>query len=135
MARTANSPEASARPKRTPLAQRNRLAIKDRDPNYHYRIVNDVDDRVTRLQEIGYEIASKEHVGAVGDKRVDGASSLGSVAHFSVGQGTKAVVMRIPKDYATEDHSTKLAEIDAVESTMKKDARRGSDYGEFEASR
>jgi len=132
MARTANSPEASARPRRTPLASLNRLDVKDRDPNYHYRIVNDVDDRISRLQEIGYEIATKESVGAVGDRRVDGASSLGSVAHFSVGQGTKAVVMRIPKEYAIEDNQTKMTELKAMESTMKGDARKASDYGDFE---
>lgn len=134
MARNTTSSEASARPRRVSLAQRNRLAIKDRDPNYHYRIVNDVDDRISRLQEIGYEVAPKESVGAVGDKRVDSASSLGSVAHFSVGQGRKAVVMRIPKEYAESDQRAKLEEIAATEATMKGDARRAVDYGSLETS-
>lgn len=131
MART-TSTEASARPRRVSLSQRNRLEVKDRDPNYHYRIVNDVDDRVDRLQEIGYELAPKERVGAVGDKRVDSASSLGSVAHFSVGMGVKAVVMRIPKEYALQDSQTKLNEISASEATMKSDAKRAVDYGNIE---
>lgn len=132
MARTAISPEASARPRRASLSRRNRLDVKDRDPNYHYRIVNDIDDRVSRLQEIGYEIAPKERVGALGDKRVDDASPLGSAAHFSVGQGTKAVVMRIPKEYAEQDHRDKLNELNEVEATM---SRKASDYGSLDLSK
>lgn len=122
MARNSVSPEASARPRRSSLVRRNRLSLSEQDPNYHYRIVNDVDDRIERLQEIGYELAPKERVGAVGNKRVDDGSSLGSVAHFSVGQGTRAVVMRIPKEYALQDAKAKLEDIAATESTMKAEA-------------
>ena len=136
MARTTTATaEVSARPRRTPLSRRNRLSVQNKEPGFVYRIVNDTDDRVSQMQEQGYELCEKAQVGAIGDKRVDNTASIGSIAHFSVGQGTKAVVMRIPKEFAEQDHSTKLADIDAVESTMKKDARRGSDYGEFEASR
>jgi len=136
MARTpvTNSTTASARPRRQSLSTRNRLDVKDQDPNYHYRIVNDVDDRVSRLQELGYEVAPKETVGAVGSKRVDDASSLGSIKHFSVGQGTKAIVMRIPKEYAIEDQNVKLDEIAQLERTMYGDAKKASDYGTLENS-
>ena len=122
---------ASARPHRTPVGQRNRLAIKNKEDGYTYRIVNDVDDRVEQLQGRGYELCTNEHVGAIGNKRVDNTSSLGSTAHFSVGQGTKAVVMRIPNDWYKEDQDVKQAELDAVEATMKADARRAADYGKL----
>lgn len=125
---------ASARPQRAPLGKRNRLSIKNKEAGYIYRIVNDIDDRVEQLKGVGYEICSSEQVGAIGDKRVDNTSSVGSAAYFSVGQGTKAVVMRIPEGWYSEDQSAKQAEIDAVESTMKRDARKSADYGEFSTS-
>lgn len=124
-----NSQGASARPRRTALDTRNRLSIKNREPGYVYRIVNDVDDRVSLLQEQGYEICSKESVGAVGDKRVDNTSSLGSSSHVSVGQGVKAVVMRQREDYYKEDQAMKQAQIDELERTMTKGK---SDYGTFD---
>jgi hypothetical protein len=138
MARTAatqNSPVASARPTRVPLSNRNRLSIKNKEPGYIYRIVNDQDDRVERLQEIGYEIAPKESVGAVGNKQVDSASSLGSVTHFSVGRGTKAVVMRQREEDFKEDQRMKQDEIDELESTMRSDVRKAADYGTFDVSK
>lgn len=125
---------ASARPTRTPLSARNRLSIKNKEDGFTYRIVNDVDDRIERLQDAGYELCTKEQVGTVGDKRVDNTSSVGSTAHFSVGQGTKAVVMRIRKDWYTEDQLVKQQEIDAVEASMKSDARKASDYGKIDIS-
>lgn len=131
MARNSNSPEASARPKRTPLHSRNRLSVKNKQEGYTYRIVNDEDDRISRFQEAGWELCAEETVGAIGNKRVDNTSSLGTAAHFSVGKGTKAVVMRIPTEWYKEDQAAKQAEIDAVEATMKSDRSR-SDYGKTE---
>ena len=132
MARTPSV--ASARPQRASLGKRDRLSIKNREDGYTYRIVNDVDDRVEQLTSVGYEICTKEQVGAIGNKRVDNTSSIGSAAHFSVGQNTKAVVMRIPDDWYKEDQRIKQTEIDALEATMKNDARRGADYGALETS-
>lgn len=127
MARTSTQ-VASARPSRTPVGTRNRLSIRNKEDGYVYRIVNDTDDRIARLMEQGYEICSKEQTGAVGDKRVDNTSSLGSVAHFSVGQGTKAVVMRQRADFYAEDQETKQREVDAIEASMKEEARNAGDY-------
>ena len=127
MARTATQ-EASARPRRTPLSQRNRLDVKNKEPGYVYRIVNDVDDRVHLMQEQGYELCSKEHVGAIGDKRVDNTASIGSTAHFSVGQGTKAVVMRIKDEWFKEDQAVKQQQVDEMEASMNQEARKAGDY-------
>jgi hypothetical protein len=124
-----NSQGASARPRRTALEARNRLSIKNREPGYVYRIVNDVDDRVSLLQEQGYEVCSKESVGAVGDKRIDNTSALGSSSNVSVGQGIKAVVMRQKKEFYDEDQALKQAQIDELERTM---AKGKSDYGSLD---
>ena len=134
MARTTQvTQEASAqRPKRTPISQRNRLEIRNKEAGFHYRIVNDVDDRVELLKENGWEIVPDAKVGAVGNRRVDNTSALGSASSFSVGQGTKAVVMRIPVEWFNEDRAALQAQIDEVESTMKRDAKKASDYGVFD---
>lgn len=120
---------ASARPRRTSLAKRNRLSVRNKEDGFFYRIVNDTEDRIERMKEIGYEVCTAEQTGMIGDKRVDNASSVGSASHFSVGQGTKAVVMRIPNEWHQEDNSTKQQEVDKLESTMKSDARKAADYG------
>jgi hypothetical protein len=135
MTKQANSTVASARPTRTPVTQRNRLAIRDKEDGFVYRIVNDIDDRVSGLQELGYELVSKESVGAVGNKKVDSATSVGSVAHFPVGQGVKAVVMRQKKEWYDQDQSAKQAEINALESTMRSDARKAADYGTLDVTK
>lgn len=128
MARTSIQPVASARPKRVPLSARNRLSVRNKEDGFVYRIVNDIDDRVERRLEQGYEICSKEHTGVVGDKRVDNPASLGSAAHFSVGQGTKAVVMRIREEFYNEDQAIKQQEVDDMEASMKQEARNAGDY-------
>lgn len=121
------------RVRRTPVSTRNRLTVHNKDANYEYRIVNDTDDRVAAFMENGWEIVQAKDI-KVGDKRVDNASATGSAAEISVGQGTKAFVMRIPKDWYAEDQSAKAIEIDRLEQTMKEDAQRGN-YGSIKTSR
>lgn len=121
MARELKSRAPEGRPVRTPITKRNRLTVKNTDPNYHYRIVNSIDDRVEQFLEQGYEIDPQSQVG---DKQVDVPSPLGSAKQISVGGGTRAVVMRIPKDYFKEDQAAKQAEVDALEDSMRGDAKR-----------
>lgn len=111
----------SGRVRRAPLSTRNKLTIANRDPNYHYRIVNVKEDRVEQFLEQGYEFAP---VDSVGDKRVDAPSSLGSATEISVGGGMKAVTMRIPKEWYEEDQQYKQSKIDELEATMKSDAAK-----------
>jgi hypothetical protein len=132
MEKQLNTKTLVERPRRVPLAGQSRLRVRDQDPNYKYRIVNanleSDPDRVANLIEQGYEIVPKDVVGQVGDKRVDTPSALGSAGQISVGQGTKAVVMRIPKEYYDEDQAAKQAELDKVEQSAHKNA----DYGKLE---
>lgn len=114
---TSKSP--SGRVKRTPIGSRNKLSVSDRDPNYHYRIVNTnmegKEDRVEMFKEQGYEVVPNTNVG---DKSVDRPSRLGSGSEISVGQGVKAVLMRIPKEYFEEDQAAKQQRIDDSVATM-----------------
>ncbi len=123
----------SGRVSRTPVGQRNILTIKGKDENFVYRVVNDIDDRVSQFQEAGYELVSDDSV-KVGDKRVNASSSLGSHKQLSVGQGTKAVVMRIRKDWYEEDQAAKLKHVAAVEDATREKALNGA-YGDIKLSR
>lgn len=132
---TANntSKAPSGRPQRTPVGTRNVLTVKGKDPNYEYRIVNDVDDRITQFLEAGYELVDDEAV-QVGDKRVNAASSLGSKKEISVGQDVKARVMRIKREWYEEDQARKLSHVAEIERATKEKALDGT-YGEFKVSR
>ncbi len=128
MARQSAPQEASARPRRTPLGRRNRLEIQNKEPGYFYAIVNDVDDRIAAMEERGYEIVPDAKVGAGGSRRVDSASALGSSSYISVGQGIKAVVMRIRDEWRKEDDANRLQAVEDTEQTIKNPT---ADYGEI----
>lgn len=137
MTRQAKTPDvASARPHRTPLGTRNRVSVKHKDDGYHYRTVNcNLERDPERVQDFldqGYEIVSKQESGPIGDKRVDNSTAPGSVGEFSVGQGTKAVLMRIRKDWYDEDQRAKQQLVDDSEQTVK---RENADYGSVAVTR
>ena len=121
------------RPKRVPMHEqkRDRLTVVGRDPNYHYRFVNDVDDRIERLKLGGYEIAP-EKVG-IGDDSVENTNiSLGAGTRMHVGKGVKAVLMRIPKELYDADQKVKQHEINLKEADIlrKSNNREDGSYGE-----
>ena len=122
-----------ARPTRIPLAGRNRLAVKDKDEGYVYRYVNanleNDPDRIERMQEAGYEIVPRKQAGSLGDHRIDNATPIGSAGSISVGQGTRAVLMRVRKEWFEADQAEKQKEVDAVEQTMRKESK--ADYGKL----
>jgi hypothetical protein len=121
------------RTRRTPIGTRNVLTVAGKDPNYVYRIVNDSGDRINEFLEAGYELVPEDSV-KVGDKRVNKASSEGSNAQISVGQGQKAFVMRIRKEWYQEDQAAKQERVDRLEATIKDKALDGT-YGKLEISR
>jgi hypothetical protein len=132
--KTLSTKTLTERPKRIPLAARNRLNVRDQDPNYVYRIVNanleSDPDRVLALQDAGYEIVPKAIAGEVGDKRVDNTSALGSVREISVGGGTKAILMRQRKEDYQADQDAKQQLLKQQEDSAHKHA----DYGTMDIS-
>lgn len=113
---------------------RNRLTVRGKEPGYVYRVVNDIDDRIQTFQEMGYEIVTDSGV-TVGDKRVAKATQEGSPIQISVGQGTKAFVMRQRQDWYDEDQTKKQQSIDELESSMKRDAEKEGFYGKLSVTR
>lgn len=123
----------SGRVQRTPIGTRNVLTVKNKDPNYEYRIVNDTDDRIQQFKDAGYELVPDEAT-SVGDTRVNKSSSTGSVKEISVGQGQKAYLMRIKKEWYQEDQARKQQNVTALERATKEKALDGT-YGELKFSR
>ena len=128
--------EASTqRPKRTPVeGYRNRLGVRGKDPAFEYRIVNDIDDRVERFKEAGWEPVTDDNV-SIGDRRVGLPTEAGTVKTVSVGGGTTGVLMRIKKEWFDEDQKAKAKRVDALENTTRQEARNSSDYGSLDISR
>lgn len=119
--------------KRVPITGKQPLAVRGKEPGYMYRVVNDVDDRILEMQDAGYEVVRGGDA-TVGDKRVDRATEPGTVKQFSVGGGTKAVLMRIPEEWYHEDQEAKMSRLKSLEDSTKKDALNGN-YGKLDVSR
>jgi hypothetical protein len=121
----------TTRTRRTPInGTRNRLNVRGQEEGYVYRIVNDIDDRVQTLQEMGYEIVTDKNV-TVGDKRIANPTQEGSPVKVSVGQGVQAYVMRQKKEFFDEDQQAKNARNDELEATMKREAKDAGFYGKL----
>jgi hypothetical protein len=123
----------SGRPQRTPVGTRNVLSVAGKEPGYEYRIINDTGDRVQEFLDAGYELVKDDSV-RVGDKRVNKTSPEGSVSQLSVGQGQKAFVVRIRKEWFDADQAAKQKRVDELEASTKLKALDGT-YGKLEISR
>jgi hypothetical protein len=122
----AKAPERRTR--RTPLGPRQPLRVRNKSPEYEYRIANDTGDRIQELLDQDWEICSADEI-QVGDRRVDKPSAPGSVAEVSVGQGKKAIVMRKRKDWYEEDQAVKQEMVKKTEDATKQEAQSGGFYG------
>jgi len=112
----------AANPERIPMHEqaRNKLTVANKDPNYEYRIVNDIEDRVARFKRAGWELAP-EAVG-FGDEGVN--NSLGTGTRMPVGGGVIGVLMRIRKEFYEADMAAQAAEVTRLERTMLKGKNR-----------
>ena len=119
---------ATDRPKRTPIAQRNVLTVKNGREGFKQRWVNDVDGRVAMFEEAGYTIV--ERPTEVGDPQAGAASILGRQVRKPVGGGVSAVLMEIPENYYSEDQKAKEARIKDQERSLLNEAKDGETYGD-----
>jgi hypothetical protein len=103
----AKAPERRVR--RTPIGQRNVLTVAGKEPDYHYRFVNDTADRIqSEFLDNGWEVVQDSKV-SVGDKRLGTPTADGSAVKVSVGQGTHAYLLRIKQEWYDEDQAQKQA--------------------------
>jgi hypothetical protein len=125
--------EATAeRPSRVPRhEQSDKINVVLQDPNYAYRWVNS-NMRAGRIESFllaGWEMAPGDTV--LGDTAVeDQVSRTSSAIERHMGQGTKAYLMRIRKEFYDEDQEAKQRELDISEQAMKREAMQGR-YGKF----
>lgn len=120
------------RVKRTPIGgKRNVLSMKGGDTeNFHYRIVNDIGDRVAMFQQQGYEIVADDSI-TIGDRRIANPMKEGSPIKVSVGNGAQAYLMRQKKEFFTEDQQEKQKHVDLTEGAIKAEAKKVADFGKL----
>lgn len=106
---------------RVGYADRNKISVDGLDENFKHRIVNHDSNkfsgRVAELQKIGYKIVNDSDL-VIGDDQGVQASTIGSNVGKHVGNGTRGILMRIPKKYYEEDKAAKQAQVDAIEEGM-----------------
>lgn len=123
----------SGRTKRVPVGTRNILTVDGKDPNFHYRIINDTGDRVQEFLDAGYELVDAKSV-RIGDKRANQTSSEGTISQISLGQNDKGYLVRIKREWYEEDQAAKQARVQEMENATKQKALDGT-YGKLDLSR
>lgn len=125
--RAQNRPDRS-KATRVPMHQRNRISFSDTDPNFVYRVFNDVEEgeRLAAAQAAGYEFVQSDE--NIGDTRVADSSKVGKNVSKHVGNGVRGYLMRIPKELYEEDQKAKQKAVDETENAMKPDKSKGQ-YG------
>lgn len=115
-----------SKPQRVKFADRNRISFSNMDPDYVYRVVNDKDGRIAKLQGIGYELVQDDE--QIGDYRVAEGSKLGRAVSKPVGNGVTGYLMKIRKDFYEEDQNEKSAVVDKIEKALKPNSSK-EEYG------
>ena len=120
---------AKKRPHRTPLHERDILTVRNKNPNKEYRWVNDIDDRLYRFTEAGWEFVTDKGV-TVGDPTVNADKELGSVIVKRTGK-TELFLMCIEKELFEEDAQAKADAIKETERAMYEQLNSSQDgrYG------
>src|SRR5574343_176029 len=99
-----------------------------KDPNYEYRIVNDVGARIAQMLEDGWEIV--EDSGQLGDEDVDKGSAVGSQVRRTVNRttGTQGVLMRIRKEWYRQYQQAKQARVGETIKALKAPGGKSEGY-------
>lgn len=98
---------------------RRRLHVSYKQDGYVYRWFNDVQDRIQRALDAGYEFVQKKEAGQVGDpdagNRPDG---LDSRVSKRVNENLTCYLMKIKEEYWSEDQEIKQKEADAIDEAI-----------------
>ena len=115
-------------------ARRDAITVTNRDSNFEYRIVNDIDDRIATFKRGGWELVES---GAGTEFSSGEASTMGSVQARSVGGGVTGYLMRIKKDWYDEDQAKKATAIQEEEDHITKTGKytEAGAYGSVRISR
>lgn len=106
---------------RVPLgAKRDLMNVQNQEEGYHYTISNDVEGRLDRLKQAGYEHVEDAQIGV---SNVEGNQASSGVVSKNVGKGITGYVMRQRQDWYDEDQAKKQADIDDLENSMTKSVK------------
>ena len=125
----------ASRPERIPLdGSRTRLALDEAklDPAFHYKWVNDVDDRIMRYQNAYYEHVSGEEGLQIGQRSIDSSTGeVASVVSRDGGGGITVYLMKIPIEYYNEDKAVKEEATERRADAFKQSLNSGQEgiYG------
>ena len=127
------SGESTRTSTRVPVGSVNKLEFEGKDPNFVYRVVNDVPGRIQMFQRAGYQFCTEE------SRTFDSVAeteAMDTRISMDIGGGRKGYLMRIPKEFYEEDFAKKMARLDAIDDSMKPKKRRPSDgedgfYGDY----
>lgn len=117
---------------RIPLGEkRDLLTVQNPVEGLKYRNVNDVDGRIERFKQAGYEFVEDVQLGS---SNVDGNQADSGVVSRDVGKGVTSYVMAIREDWYEEDQAKKQLAVDETESAMRKSVDKNTTtdgtYGE-----
>lgn len=101
------------------------LTVEDKNPDMEYRIVNDTPGRLAKLRKMGWEVDEN----AVLISAMDDSQERNNSKH--VGDGTKAVVMSMPKEWYKEYQEEKAQHNKRLEQATKANALQNG-YGKVE---
>lgn len=116
---------AEKRPERIPVSgARNILTVTGIDTeNYIQRWVNDVDDRIERFKQGGWEFVTDDV--NVGDRVADTSKSDGTIISKYVGANRTAYLMQIKREWFEEDQATKAKAVKESEEALFQAEKNG----------
>jgi hypothetical protein len=106
----------------------NVMGIQD-DDEFIYRVVNDKNNRIYQLQQRGYEIVEGDGKIVMGDCNPREVGSQISTTCDNK-DGTKAVLMRIRREWKEEDDAYRQSQTDKTEEALFRTLKEEGQYGE-----
>lgn len=131
-----DSEAVEKRPTRIPVGMRPKLAVVGKDPAYAYRFVNDTPGRIDMFKQGGWELVTNQEVD-VGGNRAEESSAIGSHANVVVdgGNGMRAYVMKIKKEWFLEDQAAQAEYVDSLERDQLSVNVNDGEYGSIKIDR
>lgn len=128
------SSDRAERPARTPVSgNRNILTVEGKDPDYKYRWVLDDSEsgqRIYKFLNAGYEFATKDQGVKIGDSVVYKSENAGSIIRAPGGNGQFLYLMRILREWYTEDQNAKQTLIREQEKQINRASKEDGQYGD-----
>jgi hypothetical protein len=111
----------NARRERVPFGGPRARLSADHEDGYHYHWFNDIQDRIQRAKDAGYEHVYKKDAGSIGDPDVGNKpDGLGSAVSKRVNENLSCYLMRIKQEFFDADRKLKDLEADQVDSAIFK---------------